>query len=187
MATWCFKTVVHRPESDVTAQAPQTWLNITRNYTLKTWPHPLTFLSFFKSSGGCLTRKTTTPMIPRYLHLLLPPPQRLCFHPRPFVVWLVCKQDDTKSTKLIWTKLRWGFGLGPKQTPLIFGVEPHEESDPGIVFTCLWFIPVPSPTDHYIHWWLLINRCNINNDVVPISSKMLWYWASHLWSAFEKI
>ena len=76
------QNVVHRPKSDVTAEAPQTLLNITRSKTLKTWPHPSTFLSVFKSSGGCLTRKTTTPMIPRCLHLLLPLTGRLCFHPQ---------------------------------------------------------------------------------------------------------
>lgn len=64
-------------------------------------------------------------------------------------------------------------------------------SSKGGVWICFWtYQPVTScPFTHWSlyprHWWLLINCCNINICLGPISSK--WYWASHLFIYFKAL
>lgn len=43
-----------------------------------------------------------------------------------FVCELVCQQDDTKPTKLIFRKSGWRMGFSPEQTPLSFVVDPDK-------------------------------------------------------------
>ena len=58
-------------------------------------------------------------------HYLL---QQGCFHLCPFVGWLVCQQDYSKTTK-------WWMGLCPEQTLLTFAVDLDKVTDPGFFFS----------------------------------------------------
>ena len=58
----------------------------------------------------------------------LTPQRRLCLRSCPFVVWLVCQQDYTKSVEQISTKLDQRTSLSPEQITLTSGVNPDKGS-----------------------------------------------------------
>lgn len=61
---------------------------------------------------------------------VLPPPVRLCIHLCPFVSWSV--GIKIKITERISTKFGLSVVLCPELTPLTFGVNPDERTNPGL-------------------------------------------------------
>ena len=101
----------------------------------------LSLNSFIWRGGKVLLqprRSHQSQLKPECLHLLLP----FCFHLCPFVGWLVCVQDYTKTTEHISMKLGWRMCLGPKYTPFTFCADPDEGKNPGIFFLTFFIIAV---------------------------------------------
>ena len=55
-----------------------------------------------------------------------------CFRKCPFVCWLVCQQDYTKTAEPISIKISWRTDLGQEQTPLTWGGDLNQGTDQGI-------------------------------------------------------